>query len=404
MKRLVELFIIGFLLITLTSNAQLGEENQRIILNLTESPATSMAVTWRTLEYHDSCFVRFNIAGKGTGFVENADVRPAKAEMVITDKGDTVYHYSCIMDQLKPATKYAYCVGRKDNWSEWNQFTTAGVKDSSFSFIYFGDPQNEIYEHIPRVFREAFRTMPDANFWLFVGDLISSPQYDLGWEELFYAGNLMFRMTPSVMVPGNHEYVTKAIDSEKTKQLTELWKPHFTLPENGMPGMEEKSYYFDYMGVRFIMLDTSEKLEMQIPWLDSLLANNPNSWTILAMHHPVYSVGRNRDSQKLRDLLLPVIDKYSIDLVLQGHDHAYGRSAKLKNGEKVGKDEPGTTFVVSVSGPKVYELNENLGEIMEVYGTGMELYQTIKIEKNILYYKAYTADGMLYDSFTIEKP
>ena len=69
MKRLAELFILGFLLITWSSNAQVGKENQRIILNLTENPETSMAVTWRTQEYHDSSMVRFNIAGKGIKFV-----------------------------------------------------------------------------------------------------------------------------------------------------------------------------------------------------------------------------------------------------------------------------------------------------------------------------------------------
>ncbi|MFM8215573.1 MAG: fibronectin type III domain-containing protein, partial [Pirellula sp.] len=45
---------------------------------------------------------------------------------------------------LQPATKYAYRVGDGVNWSEWFQFRTASTQPEPFSFVYFGDAQNDL--------------------------------------------------------------------------------------------------------------------------------------------------------------------------------------------------------------------------------------------------------------------
>lgn len=47
--------------------------------------------------------------------------------------------------------------------------------------------------------------------------------------------------------------------------------------------------------------------------------------------------GRDRDDKDTRNALLPTIDKYHVDLVLTGHDHAYSRSYKLNNNVVVKK-------------------------------------------------------------------
>jgi acid phosphatase type 7 len=43
------------------------------------------------------------------------------------------------------------------------------------------------------------------------------------------------------------------------------------------------------------MLNGNERLEEQARWLDRVLAENPRTWTIAAIHQPVYSTGKWRD-------------------------------------------------------------------------------------------------------------
>ena len=146
-----------------------------------------------------------------------------------------------------------------------------------------------------------------------------------------------------------------------------------------------------------------DKLEEQAAWIEKLLANNPNKWTVVSFHHPFYSAGRDRDDNKTRNAFLSIFDKYSVDLVLTGHDHAYARSYKLKNGEKVSKNGKGTVYVVSVSGPKMYSVNTNYNKIMAKTGGNVQLYQVIGVDGKNLKYESYTATGQLYDSFELKK-
>jgi 3',5'-cyclic AMP phosphodiesterase CpdA len=289
-------------------------------------------------------------------------------------------------------------------WSEWNQFTTARNEPAPFKFVYLGDPQNDIKEHVSRVFREAYKLAPDASFWLTAGDLATYPTDDL-WGELFDAAGFIWRVTPSIMVPGNHDRSVVMVDGKETRLKTTdpIWKAHFTLPENGVAGLEETSYSIDYQGVRFLMLNTNDKLQEQAEWMEKLLSKNTNKWTIVALHYPFYNTGSDHDTKSVRIALLPIIDKYNVDLVLQGHDHTYARTFKLREGRVVPVDEKGTVFVVSVSGPKAYALNTQFKDLMAKIGEKISSFQVISVEANKLSFTAYTAAGAVYDSFELRK-
>jgi 3',5'-cyclic AMP phosphodiesterase CpdA len=281
-----------------------------------------------------------------------------------------------------------------------------------FTFAWFGDPQDNITQYISRLFRQTIRTGPDAAFWLFSGDLTSEPE-DKQIGELFDATGFAFRTIPSAMVPGNHDMGYKFADgdyarNEKGKKVREkfvspMWRAHYTLPENGIPGFEETSYTFDYQGVRFIMINSNDRLDEQAVWMERLLAANPNRWTVVAFHHPLYSSGADRDDKKTREAFLPLFDKYRVDLVLTGHDHTYARSRKLVNGAIVAENAPGTVYVVSASGPKFYEYTSLYDSLMAKSGVNIQLYQIITVEGRHMRYRAYTADGVMYDEFELVK-
>ena len=61
----------------------------------------------------------------------------------------------------------------------------------------------------------------------------------------------------------------------------------------------------------------------------------------------------------------------------------------------------GPIYVVSVSGPKMYDIG--LQNWMDRAASNTQLFQTISIDGNKLAYQAYTVTGQKYDSFTLLK-
>jgi 3',5'-cyclic AMP phosphodiesterase CpdA len=171
-------------------------------------------------------------------------------------------------------------------------------------------------------------------------------------------------------------------------------------------GLEETVYWLDYQGVRIVSLNSNELEKEQVPWLERVLENNPNKWTVLTFHHPVYSTAKGRDNPDIRNLWKPLFDKHRVDLVLQGHDHGYGRfgqqlSENVGSGTNARSPEGGTIYVVSVSGPKMYRVERT--PAMRRAAENTQLYQIISIDGDTLRYEARTAAGELYDAFRLEK-
>jgi hypothetical protein len=141
----------------------------------------------------------------------------------------------------------------------------------------------------------------------------------------------------------------------------------------------------------------------------------------------------------------PIFDKYKVDLVLQGHDHSYGRTglqvpnslesetktptattttstesprsggvavqtvaatipktiANVPTGVQQVDGQTGTVYVVSVSGPKMY--NNQRQSFMPRVAEDQQLYQIIHIDGGKLRFEARTAVGDLYDAFELHK-
>lgn len=377
----------------------------RIILTWKGDPARSQAVTWRTDTSIKKGLAQIAVAESGPDFEKKAKELTATTSPHQSDLGPAHYH-SVEFQDLSPATKYAYRVGDGANWSEWIQFSTASDKPEPFSFIYFGDAQNDVRSHWSRVIREAHSDAPKARFMIHAGDLINSGNRDAEWGEWFGAGGWLNAMVPSVPTPGNHEYPRDKDRPLLRSTLSHHWRPQFTLPENGPPGLEETVYLLDYQGVRIISLNSNEQEQEQVAWLENALRDNPSKWTVLTFHHPVYSTAKGRDNPQIRKLWKPMLDKYRVDLVLQGHDHGYGRfgqqlSENVGSGANARSPEGGTVYVVSVSGPKMYRVERT--PAMRRAAENTQLYQIISIDGGTLRYQARTATGELYDAFRLNK-
>lgn len=374
----------------------------RIILNLTADPAHSQAVTWRTDTSVLSSQAQIALAKGSPDFTQAAISVNAVTELLSHD-GIQSNHHSVTFENLEADTQYAYRVGDGQLWSEWFQFTTASDKTDPFAFVYFGDAQNNVKSMWSRTIRQAYKSMPDVDFMLHAGDLVNREDSDKEWAEWFYAGGWLNGMVPSIMTPGNHEY-----DNELSPQ----WRPHFTLPENGPDKIDlaETVYYVDYQGVRIISLNTQAmSLEFlprlttaQKKWVETLLANNPNRWTVITHHHPMFAAAEGRSGHARLNLhFRKLYEEYGVDLVLQGHDHSYGRGENLSLGGRIKGIESGPMYVVSVSGPKQYESDGGTWADVAIGNT--QLYQLIRVEDDVLKFEAYDSIGVLRDAFHLVK-
>ena len=127
----------------------------RVVLTWEDDPATTQSVTWRT-----DTSVKRGVAEIALASANGRAMKPDAVQAVTTlfesDINDAHYH-SAIFRDLQPDTLYAYRVGDGENWTEYYHFKTASDRARPFSFIYFGDAQNDVRTHWSRVFREAFR-------------------------------------------------------------------------------------------------------------------------------------------------------------------------------------------------------------------------------------------------------
>ncbi|MCK3682825.1 metallophosphoesterase family protein [Maribellus sp. YY47] len=398
------LFFIGICGTGFSQTVGNGNVPEHIILNLTENPSESVAVTWRTKDAVAQKLQWAEVTDSPV-LANDRQVIAANSSTITYIDGDVpplmLTNHSAVIRDLEPGSRYLYRVGAETTWSEWIEFETAGLASDPITFIYFGDVQANIKSQWSRVIRKAFSTAPDVDFLYYAGDLINHTHSEEEWKQWFEAGSFIHASIPSMMTPGNHEYDSTALDNH--------WRAQFTLPENGpdMDLLSETVYYVDYQDLRMIsidadMMDESPEAAVETRnWLAKVLEETNKTWTILTLHYPFYSTKANRDNVELRENIQPLIEKYGVDMVLTGHDHAYGRGREKVESMTRPGEISGPVYVVSVSGPKLYGVSDQ--SWMSRKGGNTQFFQLISINQNKLNYKAYTASGEIYDEFDLVK-
>ena len=242
---------------------------------------------------------------------------------------------------------------------------------------------------------------PDAGFILLAGDLVDRGNERTNWDHFFLRAAGVFDAVPLMPCVGNHEYLDRG---------PQLYRAFFALPGNGPEGIDPGLIYrFEYADAFIAVLDSNQAIvdprnaRRQAEWLDAALSRTRATWKFVMFHHPVYASHPTRQSPVLRDTWVPVFDKHRVDMVLQGHDHAYLRTHPLRAHRRAAPDDLGTTYVVSVSGEKYSA--QRLREETAVGLANLSTYQTIDIQvpERRLTYRARDAEGREVDRLVIEK-
>lgn len=383
----------------------------RIVLNPTAQPATSQSVTWRTDE------------SVGAGFAEIAPAAGGPAVTVEADSGLPVRftgweyssrHHTALFTGLSPDTEYRYRVGKDPDWSGWKTFRTASDGSKPWEMVYFGDAQNGLDTVWPTVASRAYSSLPNARVHLHAGDLINNSDNDVQWGDWFAAVDGHADRLMTLPVVGNHE--------RSGDPLFTQFSQHFETPGNGPALARNTVYSVDYQGVRFIVLDgNGTDLFGQEAFLKTVLADNPNRWTVVSFHQPIFAGAAGRDNPVARAILLPILEEHNVDLVLQGHDHVYARGHVTANETGEPGIQTGPVYTVAVAGSKYYDLapaeannwTEN-GATRAVAFNQTSTYQSILFGENHIEFRSFIgakgaastapgAVGDLLDAFTISR-
>jgi acid phosphatase type 7 len=137
---------------------------------------------------------------------------------------------------------------------------------------------------------------------------------------------------PFMTTPGNHEsfYDWTAFTNR------------YKMPSEKSGGNGNFWFSYDYGNVHIVSVSTEHCFDAgcdQMVWVESDLkaaAANRNSvpWIVLSMHRPMYCSedGSSIDNQ-FRVAMEPLMLQYDVDLVVQGHMHAYERIHPVDNGK-----------------------------------------------------------------------
>jgi len=346
---------------------------------------TTMTVMWRT-----------NRPAMGTLFYGET----AECEKRI-DLSDLNTIHEIRIENLQPQTQYFYRT--ESRLSEEAQpllskvatFQTAVKRDTPFAFAVISDTQGN-----PAVSGKlaGFAWEQRPSFLLHPGDLVSNGPDDSHWTQHFFPSmNRLIRHVPFYPVLGNHE------------RNARYYYDYVSLPS--------PEYYYTYRfgNAQFFMIDTNRNVDPeseQYQWLEKQLAESDARWKFVCHHHPPYSSDENdygnlwktnkgtRGDTKARQLV-PLYEKYHVDIVWNGHIHSYERTWPILQNKAVDSGAPVYMITGGGGGPL-----ETPGPIRPFFMNTVRRghhYAMVRINGSTLEFQAYDIDNRLFDQMVIEK-
>ena len=270
------------------------------------------------------------------------------------------------------------------------------LQRDTLSFILLGDIHNSLTNDQMAALSQRHL---DIQFWAQMGDWMERPY--MYYEQMMYQSLLgtRFDSLPIVAIPGNHEYLKGVV-----KTLPDHWKNIFPNPQNGPARFLGTTYYVDFPQLRLIALDTDGLHRMsdytQVSfWLKKTLRDAGKKFTMVMMHHPVYSFAEGR-SNPLMWLAFHSAMREA-DIVFSGHDHNYARRTEYYKARFWKKEEP-TIFIGTNASMKKYKIKENYQYEASLYGE--QVYEYIFITPTSLSVYTYNLNsGIEIDKIVIRK-
>lgn len=275
----------------------------------------------------------------------------------ISIESESYYSNKVIAKNLKANTAYYYQVFQDGKWQDVQKYTTKSF--DNYSFLYVGDPQigassgqtntegdkmadstsgtaaqnlaarNDGYNW-NKVLNDAVKAHSNVSFIASAGDQVNTSTNERQYAA--YLGADALKSLPVATTIGNH-------DSSSEKYTMHYNNPNTdSLASSKYTQGQTKAgtdYYYTYGNTLFIVLDTNNYncATHENVIRKAVNENKDAKWKVVMFHQDIYGSGYDHsdsDGMVLRTQLTPLMDKYNIDVVLQGHDHTYSRTYQLQ--------------------------------------------------------------------------
>ena len=177
-------------------------------------------------------------------------------------------------------------------------------------------------------------------------------------------------------------------------------------------------YTFRWGDVKFFALDTAtegpggpgitegRQHQWLVAELEAAQADPTVRWIVAFFHHPLYShaVGLSAKGadRKLRAALLPLFDRYGVDLVLSGHDHHYERTRPIR-GNEVEELGCGPVYMVSGGGGSTFFARSFAKSPFLAAGARTYHYLRLEIVEDAIKVSAIDDSNETFDEFLVSE-
>ncbi|MGY8768494.1 MAG: metallophosphoesterase [Pirellulales bacterium] len=362
-----------------------------------ETPLDFLVTPYLQFVTQESITVMWRSSRKSEGSVYYGETAECTSE--VSGDGENLIH-EIKLEGLKPETQYFYRIESKTAsgeklTSEVATFQTAVKQDTPYAFAVISDTQGN-----PTVSKQlaemAWAQRP--SFLLHPGDLVSTGTNDSHWTQHFFPGmQPLIRHVAFFPVLGNHE------------QNAKNYYDYVSLPT------PEYYYQFKFGNTDFFMIDTNRNVQPgseQYIWLDKKLSESTATWKVVCHHHPPYSSDENdygnlwktnkssRGDTRAR-VLTTLYEKYSVDVVWNGHIHSYERTWPVKENKAVERDAP--FYMITGGGGGGLETPGPFRPYFQNNVRRGHHYVMVYVNGKTFELKSFTLEGRLFDYLKVEK-
>lgn len=268
-------------------------------------------------------------------------------------------------------------------------------QSEEFSFVFLGDVQEneetqDGYAVFSSLLKSAFSEAKNPEFIMLAGDIVNDGNDIEEWQSFIKAKEEAIGDTDFYTCVGNHD------DTKLQEKYFDISKYDYIKGDNSF-------YSFDYKNVHFTVMDSNlmgSPTTESIEWLENDLNNTTKKYKIVLFHHPAYPAVENPKDElranAIRDIYVPIMEKYYVNLVLGGHQHTYMRTYPLKNGHV---SEDGVVYLMGVASSKNY-VNKDF-DYIEFSKGGTPVYTILTFKEDEILIKTKDVDGNTIDSFNI---
>lgn len=335
---------------------------------------------------------------------------------------------------LAANTSYTYRVGGGTAWSKNYTFKTP-ASAGGFDFVAFGDPQLGASGNLENditgwsnTLKKVNSRYANSNFLFSLGDQVNN--YDRVYtQQKEY--NAFFNPDPAEDYLQTH--LLAAFSGNHDFQMGKYYSFHYNQPNLSTLGQTKTNqvddrngdYWFRYGNTLFAVLEGNNFYDVSAhdAFLNQAVnANKDAKWKVVAFHQAPYSEANHDGASTADDDVMfmrknwtKLMDKYDVDIVLNGHDHYYTRSFQMYGGAAVDTvktsqvtNPKGTVYFTldSGSGSKYYKYNTTADHSFSALGwqNNVPTYSYAKVTDNAFTLTTYAVNSDTpIDTYTISK-